>query len=847
MTPTPPSAATSSSGHSPEEQFRVVRRRNRVPLSCLPCRTRKLKCNRGSPYCDNCVKRGDTQACTYASPSVRRKNNTGEASNATPDDMQNRIDRLEGLVLSLMHGGANIDTSSAVAAAAAAATAPTSVSGDPRASVADTSSSRNERDENSMKDEPEGDSDVEDNLANSLGVLKVDADKGKSMYMGQEHWATLLADISEVKSFFTSHKKDLERSYERVMSSKPATARDSPIFLLSAPPTTETELRAELPSKSAITTLVSRYFNSLDTAVSIIHGPSFQQQLRNHWQDPTKSSIMWVGLVYSMLCLAMLSYHKVGDEPPEWKGRALELAAEYRLRTVQCLVVADYTKPVEYTVETMILYLFGEWSSRWDADLSLWLITSMITRIAMRMGYHRDSEWFPSVTPFRGEMRRRTWALIRMSDIMFSYQVSLPTMIYEHDTDTKLPHNIFDEEFGPDTKVLPPSRPITEPTPIAYMIAKTSLCNEFGNILQTVTRVGRQATYDDILGHDRRLREILDELPPHLKMHPLEGSHDPVTLLIARFNINLLYLKIMCMLHRKHMIRARQNPRYAHSRRSAVEASLETLAHLRTINRECQPTGRLRTMRWYVQSTSKDTLLPTMLIALDLHHDNIARTSGERQDSQAAFFWTLEQRTEMMSALESVRDIWKSLTQDSVEAYKAANILDIMLERIKNPNAVPTTMNLDPTKQENLFGNFGSTDMQPEHSAAMTLGMMSSGLTPNYQSPGGSTYPPLDLGMRDMGSGFSPNVFQTDFSGGANNLASPFSMFNNLGNSSDMPLDQNFDWAAFENYTQNANFGEETSFGFFPEGKQQSPQDASTDSSFSFMNMSTPGTNKSNP
>ncbi|KAH6648382.1 fungal-specific transcription factor domain-containing protein [Truncatella angustata] len=842
MTPTPPSAATSSSGHSPEEQFRVVRRRNRVPLSCLPCRTRKLKCNRGTPNCDNCVKRGDTHSCVYASPSTRRKNTTTDAANASPDDMQNRIDRLEGLVLTLMHGGANIDAS-AVAAAAATAS-----SGDARASVTDSSSAKNDRDENSMRDEPEGDSDVEDNLATSLGVLKVDVDKGKSMYIGQDHWHTLLADISEVKTFFASHKKDLEKSYERVMSSKPATARDSPIFLLSAPPASETELRAEMPAKSAITTLVSRYFNSLDTAVSIIHGPTFQQQLRNHWQDPARSSIMWVGLVYSMLCLAMLSYHKVGDEPPEWKGRSLELAAEYRLRTVQCLVAADFTKPVEYTVETMILYLFGEWSSRWDADLALWLITSMITRIAMRMGYHRDSEWFPSVTPFQGEMRRRTWALIRMSDIMFSYQVSLPTMIYDHDTDTKLPHNIFDEEFGPDTKVLPPSRPITEPTPMAYMIAKTSLCIEFGNILQTVSRVGRQAAYEDILSHDSRLREILEELPPHLKIHPLEGSHDPVTLLIARFNINLLYQKIMCMLHRKHMIRARQNPRYAHSRRSAVEASLETLAHLRTIQRECQPTGRLRTMKWYVQSTSKDTLLPTMLIALELHHDNVAATSGQRQDSQASYFWTPEQRTEMMSALESVRDIWKSLTQDSVEAYKAANILDILLEKIKSPNSAPTTMNLDLTKQENLFGSFGSADLQPEHSAAMTLGMMSTGLTPNYQSPGGTAYPPLDMGMKDMGSGFTPNLLQAEFPSGTNNAASPFSMFNNFGGTSgDMALDQSFDWAAFENYTQNVNFGEQASFGFFPDGQQQSPQGTSTDSSFSFMNMNTPGTNKSNP
>jgi hypothetical protein len=663
-----------------------------------------------------------------------------------------------------------------------------------------------------MKDEQEEDSDIDEGLATSLGVLKVDADKGKSMYIGQVHWHTLLADIAEVKNFYSSHKKDLEKSYQKVLSSKPATALDSPIFLLSSPPASETELRAELPSKSAITTLVSRYFNSLDTAVSIIHGPTFQQQLRNHWQDPAKSPIMWVGLVYSMLCLAMLSYHKVGDEPPEWKGRSLELAAEYRLRTVQCLVVSDYTRPVEYTVETMILYLFGEWSSRWDADLGLWLITSLITRIAFRMGYHRDAQWFSSITPFQGEMRRRTWGLIRMADIMFSYQVrqahcpkprlvltcakvSLPTMIYEHDTDTKLPHNIFDEEFGPDTKVLPPSRAITEPTPIAYMIAKTRLCNEFGNILQTVTRVGRQATYDEILCHDRKLREILDELPPHLKIQPLEGSHDPVTLLIARFNLNMLYQKIVCMLHRKHLIRARTNPRYAHSRRSAIEAALETLSHLRTIYRECQPAGRLRTMKWYAQSTSKDTLLPTMMIVLDLHHDNLASTSGQRQDSQTMYFWTPEQRAEMISALESVRDIWKSFTLDSIEAFKAAKILEIMLDKIKNPSAyLPTA---DPTKQESLFGTFGSVDLQPEHSAAMTLGMMSSGLTPNYQSPGGTNYPPLDVGMREMGSGLTPNFSGDMLPGMPANPASPFSMFNNIGNPGDMTIDQNFDWVGY--------------------------------------------------
>ncbi|KAK8117091.1 fungal specific transcription factor domain-containing protein [Apiospora kogelbergensis] len=812
MGPTPPSAS-SSGGHSPEEQFRVVRRRNRVPLSCLPCRTRK-----GTPSCENCVKRGDTQSCVYASPSSRRRTQNNAAANATPDDMQNRIDRLEGLVLSLMHGGANVDAHSTEAPA-------TSGNQIGAPSMTDSSDPRLDRDdEASMRDEIDEDSDVDDGLATSLGVLKVDADRGKSMYIGQEHWHTLLADITEVKSFFASRKKELEKSYEMVLSSKPAAARDSPIFLLSSPPATETELRAELPAKTAITTLVSRYFNSLDTAVSIVHGPTFQQQLRDHWQDPTKSSIMWVGLVYSMLCLAMLSYHKVGDEPPEWKGRSLELAAEYRLRTVQCLVVADYTKPVEYTVETMMLYLFGEWSSRWDADLGLWLIAALITRVAFRMGYHRDAEWFPSITPFQGEMRRRTWALIRMSDTMFSHQVSLPTMIYDHSTDTKLPHNLFDEEFGQDTKILPPARPPNEPTPIAYMIAKSKLTIEFGSILQAVTRVGKPVSYDEILVHDRKLRDIMDELPR-----------------ISEFSLwSLPTTRIMCMLHRKHLLRARQNPRYAHSRRAAVEASLETLKSLRTIHYECQVVnGRLRSMTWFVQSCAKEALLPTMLVALELHHENQATVSTTRQNSQTMYFWTPEQRLEMLGLLEEIRDIWKAMKESSVEAYKASNILDIMIEKIKNP-APAATLPAAHAKTDHFRG-FESAELQPEHSAAMTLGLLSTGLTPNYQSPGGTTYPPLETAT---GTGLTPD-FSGDVMGGFNSGSTPFSMFTNLG-SADMNIDENFDWNAFENYTQNANWvTEQTSFGLFDPNNQEAQQRGSSTSGSFFVNSNTPNSGKS--
>lgn len=755
----------------------------------------RLKCDRGHP-CSNCVKRegADTLSCSYATPANRKKNQA--QANNTPDDMQNRINRLEGLVLSLMHGGANISPQDAAAAAVAATGSTSSKSAG--AGATPSSSSARMEDDNAMRydnDDDGQDSDVDSGLATSLGVLKVDTDRGKSMYIGQEHWHTILADISEVKQFFANHRMELEKSYERVLLSKPATARNGPTFLMGAASATDVELRAELPPKSHILVLCSRYFNSMDNAVNIVHAPTFHQQLRAHWQDPSKSSLMWIGLLYAILCLAMLSYHKVGDEPPEWKGRTLEMAAEYRLRTVQCLFVADYTKPREYTVETMMLYVFGELSSRWDADMSLYLINAIITRVAFRMGYHRDAKWFPSITPFQAEMRRRTWAILRMADIMFSHQVSLPSMIYDHDCDTGIPNNIFDEEFGPDTKVLPPSRPLSEPTPISYMIAKLKFCLELGNILQSTNRVGKQVPYDEILRFDARLREIREELPPHLKMQNLDTSKDPLTLIVARFNVDILYLKILCLLHRKYINPSREHPRYAHSRRSAIESALEMLHHMRVLDEESRPNGRLRSIKWFVSSiTTKEFLLPSMLVLLDLHFDSQPEPSGARQNSQASYFWTPEQRLEMIRAIEAAQKIWQGLADSSMEAVKANNIISIMLEKIGKPTDKPSP--------EQASIDMFSGELPPEESAAMTLGMMSSGgLTPNtaaafgaantIQSPGGTTYPAIDPGIMGERTGMTP-----DFSGDLGMApSSPFSsMFGALGNT--MGMGQNFDWVS---------------------------------------------------
>lgn len=164
----------------------------KTPTKLTQCR---LKCNRTHP-CENCVRRGDASSCSYAAPGTRKK--TQGQGAPSPDDMQNRIDRLEGLVLSLMTNGAQ----SAGPTAAVAA-----ISRSQSDSAASSSLQQQELDrggDHMIKEEDEADDSEVDGVTDSLGVLKVDADKGKSAYFGDSHWHLVLADVSDLPRLSTS-------------------------------------------------------------------------------------------------------------------------------------------------------------------------------------------------------------------------------------------------------------------------------------------------------------------------------------------------------------------------------------------------------------------------------------------------------------------------------------------------------------------------------------------------------------------------------------------------------------------------------------------------------------------
>jgi hypothetical protein len=572
-------------------------------------------------------------------------------------------------------------------------------------------------------------------------------------------------------------------------------------------PTSKAEILSQFPPKSTADILVSRFFNTYDPGIHIIHGPTFQKEYDRHWQNEDETPVIWLGLVFSMMCIALQSYTRAGDEPPEYHNKSWAMSKEYRDLTAQCLILADITQPIVGMLETLILHVHAEYARSRDAEVGILISTGIIVRLGMKMGLHRDPGPYAGIPVFQGEMRRRVWAAVRSIDLLFSAQAGLPPVVRPRDTNTEIPRNIYDDELHEEMKVLPPSRPENEATPTLFLINRTRLIYKLGEAVE-ITDTLTCSSHEEIMKLDSEARELHEKISPHLKMRSMdESARDPSTLIMQRFTLNLLYLKIICVLHRKFLAYARVHARFGYSRTAAVDASMTLLQHQATLHRECQPGGRLRNVKWFISSlTTVDFLLAAMIIASDLYH---TIRSGRQQTNSNMQVWSSERIDEMLDAMETAVNIWEGLKDHSMEAYKAHTTLSVMLNQLKADR---------PTRQPQHNGFQAATsafpqpspmdesNVAPEHSAAMTLGMLSTGgITPNSANMFDQRYPAsmanlLNDPLPHQSTGLTPQYNVATSAPGPENAPSPFSnLFGaNLFQNLDLPPTDNLSWVCFE-------------------------------------------------
>lgn len=397
-------------------------------------------------------------------------------------------------------------------------------------------------------------------------------------------------------------------------------------------------------------------------------------------------------------------------------------------------------------------------------------------------------------------MRRRIWTFIRQADILFSYNIGLPSMIRSSDTDTQLPLNLKDDDIDEDTQVVPEPRPIGEFTQISYLIAKAELAFIFGRIAEATQ--GVDATpYDEIVKLDNELRDAYFRLFPELRWKPLaESQLDPATTVTMRINISLLFNKGICVLHRRYLT-LRDNPRYTHSRQSCIDASMHLLRNQQILHEESQPGRRLHRSQFHISSImTHDFILAATLLSLDLYQSVQAEAAG--RSSGDTEMWGYDRKDEIIQSLEYARSIWDTLKDRYLEAYKAYSICGVMLQKIQALRAQTMARMAGYQIAAAANGNASgqtrqSEDEKPEHSAAMTLSMLNSvgsGGNGEWKEPYPLT-PQSNSNSQGNSAGqtstsLTPNFPMDAQMTGVNNAPSPFAFFN--GPSSEVPA--NIDW-----------------------------------------------------
>ena len=392
---------------------------------------------------------------------------------------------------------------------------------------------------------------------------------------------------------------------------------------------------------------------------------------------------MWIGLLYGIMSLAVFFRHRSegrGCEPPQPIANTIN---RYRHLATSAMVLADYTAGKPYTIECMMVAASNQQLLAIDNQRQVWVALGLTIRLALKMGYHRDPSHFPKISFMQGEMRRRIWHLLTQLDVLISFQQGLPSMIRALPSDIGPPHNLRDTDFDVNTKEPPQSRPLTELTPVSYSIAKWRICAVFAETCDASHAV-TSPTYAEVLDLDKRMREAYGLIPPGLRVRPLDQCiTDSPENIMCRFNLELLYLKSQCVLHRRFLDERQTDTRHTYSRKTCLEAAVECLKYHEVIDSAVQPGGRLEKYRWYMSSiTSHNFLLAAMIICLELifYHeaDPVAANVMREQLS-----WNQD---EAIILLKRSYKIWHRFRGLSKDATKACGILGVMLRKV---NAAP--------------------------------------------------------------------------------------------------------------------------------------------------------------
>ncbi|KAK0641956.1 fungal-specific transcription factor domain-containing protein [Cercophora newfieldiana] len=589
----PPSApASASSPATPSEP----RRRNRPALSCIQCRTRKIRCDRMEP-CASCLK-SKIVNCTYEearrpkprlwriSPNAADPDSpTSDAnfprfpagtafpfrpdapptSNAAGLQYANSAAPLPGIGVRSSEAG-SVSSSSAHPADGASAGPQTSGS---TAALEDRVRQLEQQLADALKRHDAGPQPLAVSqqpygaqlAGQGVPPAKMPCERGgwmdkhKFFPMIMNIAERLEADTNSKTSFLLLKCKDLGKSI-RLRTQR---------ALLHSP----FDIGSSALPEATVRLLVEAYFRTFESVYRILHRPTFWREYRQYWDGPPGSSEAFV--MQLKLCIVIgACFHD------NLAAHRRSLAAKWIHEVKLWLVSHEETVFMSFEgLQVMCLLHIARETCGVGDDLG-WVSAGSILRIAMQMGLHRDPDpdGVSKMPTLHAEMRRRLWATVLEMILQSSMDSGGPPLVTASDFDTRQPSNFDDDQLTENEQQPPVPRPLSSFTQTTVQLALLRSFPTRLAIAQYVSDINTAASYEVTLKWNSELTNACRALSA-----TLQPSYDPAGILPKRLSLFQLRLAEH-MVHRfflalNHPWLAQDNPAYYFARKMCVETALK--------------------------------------------------------------------------------------------------------------------------------------------------------------------------------------------------------------------------------------------------------------------------------
>ncbi|KAL9945134.1 hypothetical protein D7B24_003565 [Verticillium nonalfalfae] len=570
------------------------RKRQRVRLSCLECRRRKLSCDRGYP-CQRCLKSGTPDRCTYETKSGVVMN----ASAGVPPAFAQLDSRRHGLGLGLGHGhghghgGPDMSVTSSGASDACVRDAAATKDHDrirrlelevaqlkgqlthhhhqngssfDGSTVAASNSPLTDKNACESPSDPDADQvhpacyGFTENEKAELRFFR--GKEFRTRYFGPHNATMAFLELGGLCPFMQETADEwLRPAAAHDLKDRKKRKEDRERLFLER----DLELEALVPPRAETDALVEVYLSQFEQVHRIVHIPTFRREYARFWENAADESrhAAFTAMLLAMIAIAnCLHTH----DRPRFTGmlsnahntahKWIEVVERWQARQSM-----KHRRLIHYQI-ACLLYLGKRINT--VKKKRFWTNSGALIQDGISVGLHRDPGHMGGrISLYNQEMRRRIWATVQEFDIQASFDHGLPTLLSQLHYDVGAPRNLDDEDFDEETTQLPPSKPAKDYTYSSYQnLARQSLPLRM-ELSRLLCGPPGDLDYEQVIRFTNDITREIDSLPSW----ETDGanSQNGKRPLLAYTLLHIQLRQYIIPLHQRFIKLRKANPKYQYS------------------------------------------------------------------------------------------------------------------------------------------------------------------------------------------------------------------------------------------------------------------------------------------